>query len=168
MDRDFQFNREWETYFTTKTLFDGNMVRIYFSRDIGTIKKLNFYGATYDIGLAIGKSKKELNNWYYSSGANSIVKYETYSKYGISVLLWAKRQIEKFIDFQRQWGGTPVALCIGGEDNRRYRVYKKGLKKLNFTEQTVRYGFLDDFQYNFEAGAISYEYRKRLVYIVED
>lgn len=166
-ENNFEFNRETETFFTTTQLFDGNMARIYFTRDFGRIKKLNFYGTTYDIGLAIGRSKKELNNWYYGNRESNISEQTTYSKYGISVLIWARKQIENFIEFHKKWYGRNTALCIGGADSRRYRVYKKGLSKLGFSEQMVRYGRPSDFQYEFEFKEPVYDYGKRLVYIVK-
>ena len=52
-----------------------------------------------------------------------------FSKFGISVLIWAKECISEFF---KQHSNSDITLIILASNNKRYRVYKKALK--NFKE----------------------------------
>lgn len=155
----FIWNEEQETYLATLKLED-NIARIYFSRNFGSIKKEKYLGWIWNVGLAIGK-KKEIKNWYFSSAPTSLSNLPTFNKYGVAVLVWAKKAIEQFIEENSYHS---FAIAIGAEDNKRWKAYKKGLKKLSFKPATVKYGYNYDFKYDY-IGDNNFYYCKELVYI---
>lgn len=151
-----------ETYITTLKL-DDNIARIYFSRNFGSVKKENYLGWIWNMGLAIGR-KKALNNWYYGLAPSPISNLPTYSKYGIKVMIWAKNVLKAFIEERQSWG-MRCAIAIGAEDKRRWCVYQKYLGKIGFKPRTVKYGYNYDFRYEYE-GENDFIYYKELVRII--
>lgn len=121
---EFQYNEEEETYFTTKKLKDGYMTRIYFY-PVEKPKNKIMEGRFYGIGLAIAKSKKDLNNWLYVNGHTRVNTDKQYSKFGISVLIWAKKMI---VEFCNEYSFKKIVLVVFSTNNKRYQVYKRGLK----------------------------------------
>lgn len=87
---EFKYNKEYSTYFQTKKLVDGYVARIYFE-NIGRFYKKFDNKPIYNIALAISKSKKDLNNWVFEIGKTKVNDISQYSKFGIIVLVWAKK-----------------------------------------------------------------------------
>lgn len=155
----FYWDADRETYFASLKLED-NIARIFFLRNFGSIKKDKYLGEIWNVGLAIGR-KKDIVNWYYGFAPSRINDWTTYKKYGIKVLIWAKKAIENFIENNLRFNS---AIGIGAIDAQRLRVYTKGLSKLGFKSRTVKYGYNYDLYYNY-VGENEFFYQKELVYI---
>ena len=132
------FNRNNMDYTATLKLPDGKCARIIFCRNIGSIPRLNYHGWIYSVGLAIGK-KKDIMNWFESATYNTLTDLPTFSKYGASVLYWAKRAIEQFIEEMKEIH-SQFCLSISGEDRRRQRVYEHYCLKNNYIKCRINYG----------------------------
>jgi hypothetical protein len=122
-ETEFRYHEEERTTFATKKLKNGYLARIYFYRIEIPIDRFVDIRSIYGVSLAIAKSKKDLNGWVYKNNKHKVNDIAQFKEFGISVLIWAKKMIYKFGKENSQ-----CCVVVDGSNNKRYRVYKRGLK----------------------------------------
>lgn len=124
---DFFYDINRKVFHITKKLTNGFVARIYFERWDTFVYKNKSISDCYNVCLIIGKSKKDLNNFYFGL-KESPSNFETsYVGFGLDVLLWCKNTM---LEFQRLKRST---ICVTGSDTRRYNIYKNRLKDFKET-----------------------------------
>lgn len=120
---DFKYNEEHKAEFATLKLKEGFVARIYFYKVYDYNNKfLNKHVS--EVALAIAKSKKDLNNWAFQNGSSRVDDTSQYSKFGIEVLIWAKKMIAEYTKPKH----NNNVLIVSASNNKRFQVYKWGLK----------------------------------------
>lgn len=100
----------------------------------GCFKIYEFQDNWFNVCLSIGKKRKNVYAFY--DGEKGSNKLTTNVGTGLEPLIWAKKCILEFIrDFPERYVlDKPVYILVTGEDNRRYKAYRWGLKKIGFIE----------------------------------
>lgn len=90
----------------------------------------------FNIALSIGKKKKRVNGFFNETKHSNSLTTNIGS--GIAPLIWAK---DCLLEFEKEIAPTleldKIYICTGGDDARRFRVYKWALSKIGYTEQRV-------------------------------
>lgn len=129
----FELNRDRDTYRSTHILSNGQICEIRF-----------FYWEyknfdEFSIGFAVANKKKQLSKFFSEDSDARCIDLQSTGTCGIEALLWARQQIEEFEELIAIWyeedGNTrPIRITVHADDNRRFRVYRRGLQKLGYTE----------------------------------
>lgn len=96
---------------------------------------------TYNVVFAIADKKKQLRGFFSESKENTITLKST-GRCGVEALRWAKDNILLFENYMRKKyrrSDKTIAIIVGGEDNRRFRLYEKGLSRYGYRKTTDDY-----------------------------
>jgi hypothetical protein len=88
----------------------------------------------YNIGLAIGATRRQLIRWYNQE--NKLINGSVTGRIGLKGLVWAKNQlleIERFI-VKTDTKCDDAYIYIEGSDERRKRAYRDYLKRFGYEE----------------------------------
>ena len=111
-------------YYGSEKLSNNQTISIFFLHEY-KLGKID-----YAVVLAISNKKKHINEWL--TGKRDVLSDQETGKCGIEGLLWAKR---KLIEFEEHisWRSEQITINIDWTDNRRKRVYERGLLTLGYT-----------------------------------
>jgi len=100
----------------------------------GKFEIYEFQDNWFNVSLSIGKKRK--NVIAFLDGEKGSNNFTTNIGTGLEPLIWAKKCILEFIrDFPEMYTlKEPIYILISGDDSRRYKTYKWGLKKIGFIE----------------------------------
>ena len=110
-------------YYSSKKLSTGQTIVMLFS-----VYDVNGSGTFYNVGLAIGKNRKQCLSWYdhktkYLSGRET--GKSTNVKEVLDFCLNILKEFEEYLVSQNK----NSCIVIEGADRRRLEVYRKALKK---------------------------------------
>lgn len=118
---DFKMRRseDGRIYYDTRKLPSGQTIKIEFQEDRSYDKRDKLYYNVYLV--TCHKRKQEVTVTLKGTG-----------KDGLKGLLWAKQKVTEFEEHVREEGLTPAIIYCCWEDNRRRKVYERGLKPLGY------------------------------------
>lgn len=112
-----------DVYFKRTKLSNGQLAEILFEETYRVNKFID-----YNVVFVIGSKRKNLNCSKMDSCSTG--------KVGLEGLIWAKKQIIEFEKFiLKSNHKEKVYISVLWSDNRRRKVYERGLKKLGFKYQ---------------------------------
>lgn len=129
----FELNIKEDAYCSTHKLSNGQICEIRFY--YWEYKNFDeFY-----IGFAVANKKKQLAKFFSDDSDARCIDLKSTGTCGLEALLWARQQIVEFEQLVADWykedGNTrPIRITVQADDNRRFRVYRRGLQKLGYTE----------------------------------
>ena len=129
----FKDNEDNNCYYKNHTLSNKQVCRILFGEYTWyTENKIEFY-----VAFAVADKKKDLNNWF-NGDKPSRIDHKISGTCGLEALLFAKNSIRDFEEWLKIYyeiylkKDYVVRICVDADDNRRMRVYKRGLRDLGY------------------------------------
>lgn len=100
-----------------------------FKRDINDCGDVE----NYNVIFAVADKKKKLKGFFECSNNNTITLKST-GKCGIEALMWARDKILEFEEEMKGYEGdnVTISIMVAGEDNHRFRLYERGLKRYGY------------------------------------
>jgi len=113
----FVKSKEFQGYYFTEKVKNQSLLIEFFEEH--TNKKIYYF-----VAFTIFTKKKHMEQ----------VTLKTTGKIGLSGLLWAKKRIIEFETYikNKNFENKDICIAIGWDDNRRRRVYERGLQNLGF------------------------------------
>ena len=92
----------------------------------------------YHLGFGVGNNRKQVSEWMFNG--KQYIHHKITGTNNIKFLIWAKNQILEFETFiKSKYNVGKIKIVIEGLDDRRFKVYKKGM---------VKYGYEDLYGWN--------------------
>lgn len=132
LDKSFDWN---DVYYDYTKLSNKQIACIFFYQIIGY--QPNADGTkctTYKIGFGIGKSRKQIfkNFIGHNNHFGHFMYLNSTGHCGLEGLLWAKNKILEFEKWIIANSTDHIQIFVGADDERRLRVYKRGLLKSGY------------------------------------
>jgi hypothetical protein len=83
----------------------------------------------YEIGFGIGDTEKQIKSWWNGKLGGRAINDKSTGKSGLEGLMWAKGLLRDMIEENRL---QPGLMIVQGTDEKRFRAYGKGLKRMGF------------------------------------
>jgi hypothetical protein len=111
--------------FCYRIKYNGNTIAVQF----GPVKKYSGR-LVYSVCLSIFRKRKREDIEFHARAVTGTI--------GVSGLLLAKESFDLFIkDFFNELDFDSVILSVQGADARRYKIYKRTLKRMGYTESRL-------------------------------
>lgn len=132
-ERCFELTKDRNAYRSTHKLSNGQVCEIRFHH-----WQYNKFDDFY-VGFAVANKKKQLAKFFCEDSDARCIDLKCTGTCGLEALLWARQQIKDFEEFISDWYKEndykiPIRITVRGDDSRRFRVYKRGLKNLGYKE----------------------------------